>query len=94
MKIIDQIKEELNNFSPTYLNVIDESSLHAGKKVETHFRVEIISEVFKEKTLLSRHRLVNTCLKNIMPNIHALSIFARAPNESKDFPPSAPCSGN
>lgn len=34
----------------------------------------MIAQAFEGKRLLERHKLVNAALKDIMPNIHALSI--------------------
>ncbi|RMZ52290.1 hypothetical protein APUTEX25_001680 [Auxenochlorella protothecoides] len=40
----------------------------------TGFEVQVVAQAFEGKRLLERHKLVNAALKDIMPNIHALSI--------------------
>ncbi|KAL2766275.1 bolA-like protein 2 isoform 2, partial [Daubentonia madagascariensis] len=37
----------------------------------TCFRVLVVSAKFEGKPLLQRHRLVNTCLEEELPRIHA-----------------------
>ena len=66
--------------SPTFLEVIDESHLHKGHmgsrpEGETHFRVIIKSDIFKDKKILDCHKMVYEILKDEMKNkIHALVI--------------------
>ena len=75
---IQQTIEQLlqQQFSPSYLQVVNESSNHnvpAGS--ESHFKVTIVSEQFAAKRLIQRHRMVNQCLKDILANhIHALAL--------------------
>lgn len=74
-------------FKPAQLHVADESHLHAGHAGAAtgrgHFRVEIVSAIFASKPLITRHRMVYAALGELMrTDIHALSIKARAPDES------------
>ena len=40
---------------------------------ETHFHVFVVSEAFKDKALIDRHRLVNEILeKELKESVHAL----------------------
>jgi BolA family transcriptional regulator, general stress-responsive regulator len=74
-------------FAPARLDVTDESHLHVGHAGhrpggETHFRVHIVSEVFRGKTRLQRHRMVNETLSSeLQGGVHALAIQANAPGE-------------
>ena len=74
-------------FVPESLDVQDESHLHeghAGHRVggETHFRVYIVSQAFKGKTRLERHRMINAALSSeLAGSVHALAIHAQAPGE-------------
>ena len=77
----DRIKAILTNeFSPTHLEVQNESHLHEGhagaKSGGGHFRITIDSYCFKEKTRIQTHRLINHSLKALFETnkIHALSI--------------------
>ncbi len=85
-----QVKERMaqtlaENFSPSHLEVIDESHLHAGHvgarpEGETHFRIRITAEGFRGKTRLQRHRMVNEALASELAGpVHALAISADAP---------------
>ena len=88
MNTRDRISEKLNAaFSPVSLDVQDESHQHAGHAGsrpggETHYRVYIVSEAFKGKSRLERHRMVNTALaQELAGGVHALAIHASAPDE-------------
>ncbi|WP_449255336.1 BolA family protein [Bosea sp. (in: a-proteobacteria)] len=84
----DRITLKLNAaFAPQRLQVIDESHQHHGhggwrEGGETHFRVNIVSDAFRGKTRLERHRLVNAALAaELAERVHALAIAAKAPDE-------------
>ena len=80
---------------PTSLEVIDESAKHAhhahvvsraGSATgagETHFRIKVVSDGFRGKSRLERHRAINALLADeLVPDgVHALAIEARAPGE-------------
>jgi BolA protein len=72
---------------PLKLEIIDESSLHAGhagarEGGETHYRVEVVSAEFVDKSRVERQRLVNALLaEEFSGGLHALSIKARASDE-------------
>jgi BolA protein len=89
MAVRDLITEKLTKaFAPQSLDVIDESHLHAGHAGhrpggESHFRVHIVSEAFRGKSRLTRHRMVNETLAGeLASGVHALAIHASAPGES------------
>ena len=81
--------------APSSLDVIDESHKHAkhahmmerdgtaGAAGETHFRLKVVSESFRGKSLLERHRTINDLVAGEMgPNkVHAIAIDAKAPGE-------------
>jgi BolA protein len=54
-----RLKQKL---SPVKFNIIDESSGHSRGK-ETHFNVYIVSDEFKNKTKIDRHKLVYSSLE-------------------------------
>ncbi len=91
MKIKEQIERTLQVLNPLSLKVIDESHQHAGKKEETHFRIEIESDSFKDLSLLKRHRLVYDHLNPLMPKVHAISIHPFTSDEDASPPPSPSC---
>ena len=77
--IIDKLTK---TFTPTALNVINESHLHAGHAGspgtgDSHWRVEISAKAFEDMTRVARQRAVMDVLKEELAGpIHALSIKA------------------
>jgi BolA protein len=58
---------------------------HAGHRPggETHYRVYIVSDAFRGKSRVERHRMVNAALAaELAGGIHALAIHAAAPGEA------------
>ena len=77
------LKEKL---SSTYVELADESHLHAGHAQAGgggHYIVTIVSPVFEGKSLVERHSLVYAALKEDITNgkIHALSLKTLTPTE-------------
>ena len=72
-------------FAPEHLDVIDESHQHAGHAGarpdgESHFRVKIVAEAFRNKSRVEQHRMVNAVLADeLRERVHALAIQASAP---------------
>jgi BolA family transcriptional regulator, general stress-responsive regulator len=95
MSVKDRIKAKLMAaLSPVSLEVVDDSSKHAGhighpgsghpgvmEAAETHFTVKVVSAAFVGKTRLDRHRIINALLaEELRGGVHALAIEARAPD--------------
>ena len=89
MSVAARIREHLAVLEPLDLELVDESSKHAGHAGwqpggGTHWRLSIVSPRFAGKSSLARHRMVYQALGKLMHNpIHALAITARAPEETK-----------
>jgi BolA family transcriptional regulator, general stress-responsive regulator len=88
MNTRDTITEKLTEaFKPQSLRVEDESDKHEGHAGhrpggETHFRVYIVSEAFRGKGRIDRHRMINTALaRELDGGVHALALHASAPGE-------------
>ncbi len=88
MRTADLITKKLTEtFAPQSLQVIDESDRHEGHAGaqpggQTHFRIYIVAELFKNMTRLQRHRLINQTLSGeLAGGVHALAIHAAAPGE-------------
>ncbi len=90
--VLDEIESILRKtFNPIHLKVKDDSAGHRGhagamqagaKKGGTHFKVEIVADVFEGKSLLERHRAVKEALKEFFgEQIHALQLKAMNPSE-------------
>ena len=89
MNMRQTITEKLREaFVPESLDVQDESHLHeghAGHRTggETHFRIYIVSQAFKGKSRIDRHRMINATLASeLAGSVHALAIHAQAPGEA------------
>jgi BolA protein len=88
MQTADIITRKLTEaFAPQSLEVVDESHHHEGHAGhrpggQTHFRVYIVSDAFKGKTRVDRHRMINAALAGeLAGGVHALAIHAAAPGE-------------
>jgi BolA protein len=74
--------------SPLSLAVIDDSDKHAGHaghdaRGESHFTVEIESVAFSGQSRVSRQRMVNSALSELLAErVHALAIKAKAPDDN------------
>ena len=70
-----KIGGEIKNFDPFVLSVVNESSMHnVPQGSESHFKVLIVSDDFKNINNIKRHQTVYKALKSVMESIHALSI--------------------
>mgnify|MGYP000203419960 CR=1 FL=1 len=81
MSVAETIRSKLETaFSPSELDVIDQSHLHAGHAGapaggESHFRVRMVSAEFAGKSRLERQRMVNTVLSaELAGPVHALAL--------------------
>jgi BolA protein len=90
MNAADRIRGRLTEaFSPTELQVIDESDRHKGHagarpEGETHFRVRIVAEAFRGRNRVETHRMINAALgAEFARRLHALAIEAKAPAAAK-----------
>ena len=81
------IRERLAALQPTALDLQDESGQHAGHAGSrpsggSHWQLTIVSEAFRGKSAVARHRMVYEALGDLMKrDIHALRIEALAPEQ-------------
>src|ERR1700744_3366746 len=85
MRTADIISQKLTEaFAPQSLKVEDESPRHEGHAGhrpggQTHFRVYIVSDSFKGKSRIDRHRMINSALDaELKGGVHALAVKAQA----------------
>lgn len=88
LKITNKLKTE---FSPTFLKIFNDSYKHAshhgikGAKntTESHFRIEIVSDKFENKSQPIRHRMIYSLLKDEIEidGVHALQMKTKTPKE-------------
>ncbi|MEZ0233001.1 MAG: BolA family protein [Methylophilaceae bacterium] len=87
MTLIDDIRSRLGELEPNSIEIQDDSALHAGHAGNGgggHFTVTIVSSHFYGKSHIIRHRSIYQALADLIPQkIHALSIRAMTPDESK-----------
>jgi BolA protein len=80
------IRESLEKLSPSCVELEDEGHLHvghAGAKSGGHFKLSIVSESFRYKTTIERHRIIYKCLGDLMnTEVHAISIKAKYKGEA------------
>lgn len=86
MNAAELMKQRLGQLDPESLEIVDESSRHAGhegaKGGGGHYRLTIVSRQFAGQPAQARHRMVYDALGSLMrKEIHALAIKAYAPEE-------------
>ena len=84
--------------SPEHLEVIDESHMHnVPEGSESHFKVVVVSNAFKNKMPVARHRMVNKALQEeLNGGLHALALHTMTMEEwfeKGKAPESPPCEG-
>jgi BolA family transcriptional regulator, general stress-responsive regulator len=88
MDRIEAIRARLAPLAPLQVDLIDEGHKHVGhagaRDGRGHFALRLVSVAFAGKSLLERHRMVYEALGDLMiTDIHALSLKALTPEESK-----------
>jgi BolA protein len=88
MSAVELLKEKLASLDPVSIDIRDDSHRHAGHagaREGGHYAVVIVAERFAGLSTMQRHRLVYDAVGDLKPlRIHALSISARAPGESRN----------
>ncbi|EGV63606.1 hypothetical protein CANTEDRAFT_114574 [Yamadazyma tenuis ATCC 10573] len=87
----EKIVNKLLALNPTTLKVFNDSHKHshhrsmqeADNTVESHFRIEIVSEEFKGKGLPNRHRIIYKLLDDEIKidKVHALQLKTKTQEE-------------
>ncbi|MFO0573122.1 MAG: BolA family protein [Polyangia bacterium] len=84
MRIKSAIESKLRAaLSPLHLEVVNESHLHSVPPgSESHFKVIVVSEQFKGRSLLEQQRLVNEVLRDeLRGGVHALAMKTLTPEK-------------
>lgn len=82
------IRSKLAALQPVRMELRDESDQHIGHAGArpsggSHWQLTIVSEAFRGKNAVARHRMVYEALGDLMErDIHALRIEALAPEQS------------
>lgn len=78
------IQEKLASIlTPSHMDILNESPQHGlPASAEKHFRLVIVSEIFKGLGRIERHRHVHTVLaEELKTHVHAISVQAFTPEE-------------
>ena len=84
----EAMRARLAALGPSVLELHDESAQHAGHAGSrpsggSHWQLTIVSEAFRGRNPVARHRMVYEALGDLMErDIHALKIEASAPEQS------------
>ena len=82
------MRQRLSTLQPLRMELHDESAQHEGHAGArpsggSHWQLTIVSEAFRGKTPVARHRMVYEALGDLMKrDVHALRIEALAPEQS------------
>ena len=85
-------------FNPEFLSVENETHMHnVPPDAESHFKVTVVTDEFKDLMLIKRHRLVNKVLEDELKQIHALALHTMTNDEwfakAGKVADSPPCEG-
>ncbi|HBF08409.1 MAG: BolA family protein [Pseudomonadota bacterium] len=87
-------EQELN---PQVIDLVDESHMHSGPALETHFKVTLVSEAFAGLNRVKRHQKVYGLVADEMTKgLHAIALHLFTPEEwaAKGAVPDSPnCRG-
>lgn len=83
MKIQEQITNKVAaQFAPTYFDIANESHMHSGPALESHFKIIIVSDAFTGKRKVARHQAVYGVLsEELAGEVHALAMHLYSPEE-------------
>ncbi|MBT1450344.1 BolA/IbaG family iron-sulfur metabolism protein [Glaciecola sp. XM2] len=83
MLVQKAIETKLQDLSPSYLLVENESHMHSvPENSETHFKVTLVTEQFDGLRLLQRHRKINQLLADELAGpVHALALHTYTQDE-------------
>jgi BolA protein len=67
---------------PQELRLLNESQMHAGPAVNSHFNLTLVSGVFEGKRPVARHQMVYKVLSDeLAGEVHALALHLFTPEE-------------
>lgn len=92
-----QIEAKLAQLNPHYLEIVNESQMHSGPAIDSHFKLTLVSEVFSGKRAVARHQQVYGLLaEQLAGPVHALALHLFTPQEWQQqgqVPASPDCRG-
>ena len=98
MSIQQQIEESIKQtFMIEFMELLNESHMHAGPAAESHFKLTLVSSDFDDLSKVKRQQAVYRALSQLMPQFHALALHTYTPAEwqssEQTIPASPKCGG-
>lgn len=98
MDVENHIKDKLTAAcSPVYIELLNESHMHAGVATDSHFKLTLVSSEFSDLSLIKRHQFVYKILKEELAGpVHALALHLYSPDQwesNVNVPASPQCAG-
>ncbi|PLA75106.1 transcriptional regulator [Hydrogenovibrio sp. SC-1] len=85
--IAQQIETAIHQiFEVTEFQLQNESHMHSGPAIESHFKLTLVSDDFDGVRKVKRHQLVYQALADLMPQFHALALHTYSPAEWSQSP--------
>ena len=69
------------HFTIDFMELLNESHMHAGSNPESHFKLTLVSADFNALNKVKRHQAVYRVLAEQMPQFHALALHTYTPEE-------------
>jgi BolA family transcriptional regulator, general stress-responsive regulator len=100
--IADRIKAKVTlALQPEYVELANESHMHAGPATDSHFKLVLVSMAFREQSRVKRHQSVYRVLQDELQasghggSVHALALHLHTPEEwtAVAVPASPLCAG-
>ncbi len=87
MSLQQQIEQKIQQyFEAVFLQLDNESHMHAGPATESHFKLTLVAAEFEGLNKVKRHQLVYKALAEEMPQFHALALHTYSPAEWQQSP--------
>ena len=98
MTIQQQIEQAIiKDFKVEFIDLVNESHMHSGPALESHFKLTLVSPDFNDLNKVKRQQAVYKSLSELMPQFHALGLHTYTPVEwlenNQSTPDSPKCGG-
>jgi len=102
VNIADRIKAKvIDALQPEYLDLINESHMHAGPATDSHFKLVVVATGFRAQGRVKRHQALYRVLQDELQSsgkgglVHALALHLHTPEEwaAVAVPESPRCAG-
>jgi BolA protein len=88
VNIADRIKAKVTlALQPEYVELTNESHLHAGPATDSHFKLVLVAGAFRQQSRVKRHQAVYRVLQDELQasgpggSVHALALHLHTPEE-------------